>query len=111
MHVHAEGRDESQSEVVAKRPGVGVGAKVPAHQRAVHSGVRQHRLGSRVKMVDVHRAAFFLEVQRPERRQQDRGRMRPDNQEMMNSSRFVGRSPGLERLHFGRFGRFVSFDR
>lgn len=70
MHVHAEGRDESEAKVVAERPGVGVGAKVPADQRAVDGGVRQHGLGARVKMVDVDRAAVLLQVQTPERRTQ-----------------------------------------
>lgn len=64
MHVHAERGDESQAHVVAQRPGVGVGAEVPAHQRAVDGGVRQHGLSARVKMVDVHRAAVLLQVQR-----------------------------------------------
>lgn len=42
VHVHAEGCDESQTEVVAERPGVGVGAEVPADQRTVDSGVGEH---------------------------------------------------------------------
>lgn len=67
MHVDGEGGNESQAQVVAQRPGVGVGAKVPAHQRAVDGGVRQHRLGARVKVVDVDRTAVLLQVQRPER--------------------------------------------
>ena len=67
MHVHGEGGDEAQAEVVAEGPGIGVGAQVPAHQGAVHRGVGQHRLGSRIKMVDVHHAAVILLVQEPER--------------------------------------------
>lgn len=70
MHVHAEGRDEPEAQVVAKRPGIGVGAKVPAHQRAVDGGVRQNRLGAGVEMMDVDRTAVLLEVQRPERGQE-----------------------------------------
>lgn len=66
VHVDSEGGDESKAEVVAERPGVGVGAKVPADQRAVDGGVRQHRLSARVKMVDVDRTAVLLQVQRPE---------------------------------------------
>lgn len=66
VHVHAEGGDEAEPEVVAERPGVGVGAKVPANQRAVDGGVGQHRLRARVEVVDVHRTAVLLEVQRPE---------------------------------------------
>ena len=74
MHVDGEGGDESQPQVVSERPGVGVGAKVPADQRAVDGGVRQHRLGARVKMVDVDRTAVLLQVQTPEGT--DTGRMR-----------------------------------
>lgn len=72
VHVHSEGGDESEAQVVAERPGVGVGAKVPADQGAVDSGVRQHRLRARVKVVDVDRTAVFLQVQRPERCQDTR---------------------------------------
>ena len=36
VHVDGEGGDESEAEVVAQRPGVGVGAEVPAHQGAVN---------------------------------------------------------------------------
>lgn len=71
MHVDGEGGDEAEAEVVAQRPGVGVGAKVPADQRAVDGSVRQHRLGPRVKMVDVNRTAVLLKVQRPERKDAD----------------------------------------
>lgn len=67
VHVDGEGGDESEAEVVAERPGVGVGAKVPADQRPVDGGVRQHRLRSRVKVVDVDSTAVLLRVQRPER--------------------------------------------
>lgn len=59
---------------MAERPGVGVGAEVPAHQRAVDGGVRQHRLGARVKMVDVDRAAVLLQVQTPGRKDNEDGR-------------------------------------
>lgn len=107
MHVHAEGRDESKAKVVAERPGVGVGAKVPADQRAVDGGVRQHGLGARVKMVDVDRAAVLLQVQTPERRTQTAvgersAGTRPHLQ--------LQDLPGLERLHFGGFGWFVGLD-
>lgn len=65
MHVHAEGRDEAQPQVVTQRPGVGVGAEVPAHQGSVHRGVGQNRLSARVEVVDVHGAAVLMEVQSP----------------------------------------------
>jgi len=68
VHVDAEGGDESEAQVVAERPGVGVGAKVPSDQRAVDGGVRQHRLGAGVEVVDVDHAAVLLQVQRPETR-------------------------------------------
>lgn len=68
MHVDRKGGDESEAEVVAERPGIGVGAKVPANQRAVDSCVCQHRLSARVKMVDVDCTAVLLQVQRPERK-------------------------------------------
>lgn len=62
MHVHGEGGDEAQAEVVAERPGVAVAPQVPAHQGAIHGGVRQHRLSPRVKVVHVHHAAIVLLV-------------------------------------------------
>ncbi len=67
VHVDGEGCDESEAEVVTERPGVGVGAKVPANQRSVDGGVCQHRLCARVKMVDVDCTAVLLQVQTPER--------------------------------------------
>ena len=77
MHVDSEGGDESEAEVMTKRPSVGVGAKVPANQRAVDGGVRQHGLSTGVEMVNVDRTAVFLEIQRPERSQKHKRRMRP----------------------------------
>lgn len=74
MHVDGEGGDESEAEVVAERPGVGVGAKVPSNQRPVDGGVRQHRLRTRVKVVDVDGTAVLLRVQRPERCQDTKSR-------------------------------------
>lgn len=71
VHVHAEGGDEAEPQVVPQRPGVAVGAQVPAHQAAVHRGVGQHRLGAAVEVVDVHSTAVFLQVQSPGTRQQN----------------------------------------
>lgn len=66
VHVHTEGRDEAQTQVVTQRPGVGVGAEVPANQRAVHCGVGQDGLSPGVKVIDVHSTTVQLEVQTPE---------------------------------------------
>lgn len=113
VHVHGKGRDESEAEVVAQRPGVGVGAEVPADQRAIDGGVRQHRLGAGVEVVDVDRAAVLLQVQRPERAQTD---FLSDILVLISNTAVILNCvvgfllPALERLHFGGFWRFVGFD-
>lgn len=113
MHVDGEGGDESEAKVVTKRPGVGVGAKVPADQRAVDSGVRQHGLSARVEMMDVDRTAVLLEVQRPEKSQGHERRMSqvtsPTSAQRVLPVDVLG-SPGLEGLDFGGFWRFIGFD-
>lgn len=110
MHVDGEGGDESEAEVVAERPGVGVGAKVPADQRAVDGGVRQHRLSARVKMMDVDRTAVLLQVQSPETSPEDRVRRRRRVKRQKKPVEVV-LLPGLERLDFGGFGWFARLDR
>lgn len=108
MHVDGEGGDESEAEVVSERPGVGVGAKVPADQRAVDGGVRQHRLGARVEMVDVDRAAVLLQVQTPERKDMLEGDVSSISACVSPVEVFL--VPGLERLDFGGFWWFICFD-
>lgn len=111
VNVHAEGGDEAQPEVVAKRPGAGAGAQVPAHQGAVNGGVRQHRLGARVEVVDVDGAAVLLQVQTPEGRVAGEG-AGPEGAAvaMAAVAMAAAASPGLERLHLGGLGRFVGLD-
>lgn len=106
VHVHAEGGDEAQPQVVAQRPCVGAAAQVPAHQGAVDGGVGQHRLGPRVEVVEVYRTAVLLQVQTPGRK----GRGEEQAQSWEGVSRPPTASPGLEGLHFGGLWRLVGLD-
>lgn len=67
VHVHGEGRYESQTQVVTEGPRIAVAAEVPTHQETVHGGVGQHRLRSGVKVMNVHHAALILQIQKPDR--------------------------------------------
>lgn len=58
-------------------------------------------------MMDVHRTAVLLEVQRPDGNQ----RTRQDTSDIRTQgSQVESSSPGLVRLHFGGFWWFIGFN-